>query len=60
MLKNRREKYRTQHNKDLENIHKIFKYAKGHLLCILIRNFCFSVYFIYNVCVDWQRAMYSM
>ena len=30
ILKNRREKYRTQHNKDLENI----KYVKEHFLCI--------------------------
>jgi hypothetical protein len=42
------EKYRTQHNKDLENI----EVCKG---TSLIR--FFSVYNIYNVCVNWQREM---
>ena len=42
ILKNRREKYRTQHNKDLVNI----KVCKGvHLLCTLIR-FFFCIYYI--------------
>jgi uncharacterized protein (UPF0305 family) len=48
---NRREKYKTQNDKDLENTQE----CKGTLLCILIRFFVCTYY--YNVCVKWQREM---
>ncbi len=52
ILKSRREKYRTEHNKDLVNI----KVNKGSFTLYFDKIF-FSVYIIYNVCVNWQREM---
>ena len=52
ILKNRREKYRTQQNEDLENI----KVGKGTFTLYFNKKF-FPVYNIYNVCVNRQREM---
>ena len=52
ILKNRREKYRTQSNKELIDI----KVCRRIFTLYLNQNF-FSVYNIYNVCVNRQRVM---
>ena len=52
ILKNRREKYRKQTNKELIDI----KVSKGTFTLYFNQNF-FSAYNIYNVCVNRQREM---
>jgi hypothetical protein len=51
IFKNRREKYRTEHNKDLENI----EVCKGTFTCTLVKKN--SVHIIYNICLKWEREM---